>query len=256
MNLESAFNKALFTVVRIRTISESGTTSHGSAFVYEYVTEDNTFPFLVSAQALVADAREGRLALLQGEGKEPRLGKGYTLDIDQFSKLWYSHPDSQLGVAITPFVPFVRHVENTGIRVHFNAFVDADIASDEYFNSAEFGSSCFSMGFPAGYWDKKNLLAVVKQSRFASLPAIDYGVRHQRLLDTPCHSGWLGAPVVAKENNTIKLLGMLSSASQVFTGETDEQDLSTADDASMTAMLKVDAVIETIKAYLKEKGFI
>ena len=251
MKSKSAFREALFSVVRIRTISESGHISHGTGFVYEYITEDNNFPFLVTAQQLVESAAEGRLALMQAEGKEPKLGKGYTLDIDQFARLWYSHPDSEIGVSITPFVPFVRHIENTGIRIHFNAFVEKDLIDPEYYEQVDIGSGCHLIGFPAGYWDRKNLLPVARASYIASLPDVDYDIRHQLLLDSPCFSGWLGAPVLNKGENGVQLIGMVCKSSfQV------EEDVSADDMGSMSIILKTDAIIETITAYLKEKGFI
>jgi hypothetical protein len=191
---------------------------------------------------------------MQADGKEPRLGKGYTLDIDQFAKLWYSHPDSELGVSITPFVPFVRHIENTGIRVHFQAFLKQDLASPDFFQQADLGSNCFMVGYPAGYWDRKSLLPVTRQSRFASLPSLDYGVRHQVLLDSPCYSGWLGAPIVHNDDGSLKLLGMLSNSG--LRPSPEQEDTEIVDKASMSVMLKSDAIIETIKGYLKEKGFI
>jgi len=251
MNLESAFKEAIFTVVRIRTLSESGQISHGTGFVYEYITEDNNFPFLVTAQKLVASAAEGRLALIQAEAKGPKLGKGYTLDIDQFARLWYSHPDNDIGVSITPFVPFVRHIENTGIRIHFNAFLEKDLLNNEYYQKADLGASCHMIGFPAGYWDRKNLLPVSRKSMLASLPGVDYGVRHQLLLDSPCRSGWLGSPVLDKdESGEVRLMGMVSHCEFQ-----DEEEQDTADQGSMSIMVKTDAIIETITAYLKEKGF-
>ena len=250
MKLESSFKEALFSVIRIRTMSDSGEISHGTGFVYEYVTEDNNFPFLVTAKQLVSSAAEGRLALMQADGKSPKLGKGYTLDIDQFARLWYSHPDDDIDVSITPFVPFVRHIENTGTPIHFNAFFDKDLVDDEYYQQADIGSSCYVIGFPAGYWDRKNLLPVARRSYLASLPQIDYAVRHQMLLDAPCSSGWLGSPVLDRNDEGVSLMGMVCQAKQQG-----EEEISNEDAGAMSVILKSDAVIETITAYLKEKGF-
>ncbi|MDH5546888.1 MAG: hypothetical protein OEZ43_14945 [Gammaproteobacteria bacterium] len=253
MSLKSIYDKALLSLVRIRTITEAGSATNGTAFVYEYVTDDNAFPFLVTARSLVEDSAEGRIALMQAKGKEPLLGKGYTLDIDQFSKLWYAHPDPQQAVAVTPFVPFVRHVENTGTRIFFNAFTADDGIAASFYDNADLGQRVSLVGYPSGYWDRKQLLAVSKEAGIASIPTLDYNERHQLLLDMPMQSGWLGAPVLVREGKKIKLMGLLTSG-----GVSDDQDLdhTIVDPGSMSVMLKLDSVLETIRAYLREKGFI
>lgn len=253
MSLNSVFQKALFSTVRIRTVTETGRVIHGTGFVYEYVSDDNTFPFLVTASSLVSNASEGRMALMQANGKEPLLGKGYTLDIDQFSRLWYSHPDRDAGISVTPFVPFVRHIENTGIRIFFNAFMSEDLASSESFEKADFGDERYVVGYPTGYWDSKNLLPVTRKTSFASFPGLDYQKRNQRLMDMQSLSGWTGSPVVERHEENVRLAGILCQAG---VNHQEDPDLQIADENSMSVMLKYDAIIEVIMAYLKEKGFI
>jgi hypothetical protein len=151
-------------------------------------------------------------------------------------------------------VPFVRHIENTGIRIYFNAFDAARMAKGEFINELDLGAHCFSIGFPAAYWDRKTLLPVAKASRLASIPSVDYGTRHQLLLDTQCSPGWLGAPVLLEESGQMQLMGMLCSANPGFDRQDSDEPL--PNDSSMSIMIRNEAISETIAAYLKEKGFI
>lgn len=255
MTIQSTFEKAFFSTVRLRTRNDMGEVSDGTAFVFEYVSEDNTFPFLVTSRQLVLHAQEGRMALFQAKGTQPNYGKGYTLDIEKFGKLWFHHPDDQVDISVTPFVPFVRHVENTGVPIHFESFSQESSVNHAYFSDVEIGQEVLSIGYPPAYWDRDLLMPVVKQSIYASAPAVEYGGLRQCLLDMPLQSGWLGGPVVSKKFSREKgpqLLGMLAHSGKP---QDDPEDPAPASN-EMVVMVKTELVLEAITAYLKEKGFI
>ena len=263
MKLESANEKTLFSTIRIETRLEHNEFVSGTSFVYEFATEDNTYPFLVTARNLIETAQEGRITLIQGQNRSPILGKGYTLDIENFSKLWFCHPDDSLNVAVTPFVPFVKHVENTGVNIYFDSFTESSIFPSNKHEKLTIGDEVLYLGYPKNCWDEKHLLPVFRKGMLALPFTMAYQGKSQSLLDAQITEGSCGSPVFLKsqfKSNSIQesLLGILSNIPEK---ETDEDGHTTLrEDARMETpmgvVIKTEIIIEAITAYLLEKGFI
>jgi len=263
MKLSTSLEKLLFSTIRIETRLSDDTFVDGTAFVYEYSTNDNTYPFLITSRHLIEHASEGRMTLIQGQNRAPILGKGYTLDIDNFSKLWFSHPDEVSNVAVTPFVPFVKHVENSGISIFFEALNKASLCTPEITNNLHIGSDIMYLGYPKNCWDSKHLLGVVRKSILAMPYDLDYQGKRQVLVDAPVIQGSSGSPVFLKTNTLNQssdntLLGFLTNLPEPK--EQDQSQEILVDnpqlETPMGAMVKIDVAIETIVAYLQEKGFL
>jgi hypothetical protein len=252
MGINKELQAVLYTAVKLRTRLVKGELCHGSAFIYEYQAEDNTFPFLVTAKSIVETAVEGRMTLVQARGREPHPAKNYTLDIDNFGKLWFPHPDYNIDVAITPFVPFVRHVENTGTPIFFQSFTPDLLASDEEWSKLEIADAVYALGFPHGYGDEKHLVPVVKRALTVISPNLQYRNGPQTLLDMPNRAGWVGAPIVSIASDRAVLMGMYNRVPDLRSG--DEQNSESLND--MGIMIRADAVVAAISTYLREKGFI
>ena len=264
MKLSTSLEKLLFSTIRIETRLADDTFVEGTAFVYEYSTKDNTYPFLITSRHLIEHASEGRITLIQGHNRTPILGKGYTLDIDNFSKLWFSHPDEVSNVAVTPFVPFVKHVENSGISIYFEALNDASLCTSDITKDLHIGNDVMYMGYPHDCWDSKHLLATVRKGMLSTPYELDFQGKRQVLIDTPVLQGSSGSPVFLKTNNLDEssdktLLGFLTNLPEPSDNDQQGQDAQVENpklETSMGAMVKIDVAIETIMAYLQEKGFL
>jgi len=264
MKLSTPIEKLLFTTIRIETRLPDGSFVDGTAFVFEYSTSDNTYPFLITAKHLINDALEGRITLYQGQNRSPIIGKGYTLDIDNFSKLWFCHPDDNANVAVTPFVPFVKHVENSGVSICFQALNDACVYDYENSDVSLVSNDVVYLGYPKHCWDKKHLLPVFR-SGILSLPFdLDYQGNRQAIVDTQVIQGSSGSPVFIKsdqlKNSTENmLLGVLTNLSEVIENDTDEKETLSDNplyESNMGQIIRMDVAIEAIVAYLQEKGFL
>lgn len=265
MKLDPSLDKLFYSTIRLETKSSDGEYVNGTAFIYEYTTEDNAYPFLVTSRHLIMDASEGRITLIQGEKRNPIPGKAYTLDIENFSKLWFWHPDEVSNVAVTPFVPFVKHVENSGVSVYFQSLNDENLCAPGEIARVSPGAGAVYVGYPNSCWDRKHLLPVVKHGMMALPFSINYQNARQGLLDTRVVQGSSGSPVYLHrpgspatiDNN---LLGMLVNLPYVEDDQNAEASHAVYEDASadteMGIIVKMDVVIEAITAYLKEKGFI
>ena len=259
MKFESASERSIFSTIRIETrVSSEDSFIAGTAFVYEFNTEENTYPFLVTVRHLIENAVEGRLTLMQGRNSDSILGKAYTLDIENFKKLWFCHPDDSLNIAVTPFVPFVRHVENAGIDIFYEAYNHTTVYDRQEYKSLNMGEEVLYLGYPDNCWDEKYLLPVFRQG-VLSLPFwMNYQGRAQGLVDTPLIAGSSGSPVFVKSKfNNLgiegSLLGVLSKISPVNT-----LPLPTENEvfSPMGTIIKMNVALEAITAYLQDKGFI
>lgn len=263
MKFESAIEKSLLSTIRIETREALEEYSAGTAFIYEYNTEDNSYPFLITTRNLIENAQEGRITLIQGQNRVPTIGKGYTLDIDNFSKLWFCHPDDSFNVAVTPFVPFVKHVENTGVSLSFETFNEKSLFPSSLEPNLTVGDELLYLGYPDSCWDAKNLLPVFRQA-IMSLPySIDFQGKPQTAVDGVVLEGSCGSPVFVKQpfkQDNVKgcLLGLLCSMPETQTDDDGKLSIYQTDDSQtpMGLVIKMDIAIEAITAYLKEKGFI
>lgn len=263
MKFEAANERTLFSTIRIETRLSHGEYVSGTAFIYEYATEDNSYPFMITARNLIEFAQEGRITLIQGKNKAPMVGKGYTLDIENFSKLWFCHPDDNLNIAVTPFVPFVKHVENTGVNIFFETLAENHVYPTNANDKLSIGEDTLYLGYPDNCWDTKYLLPVFRNAMLSLPYALDFQGRPQASLDANIIEGSCGSPVFLKTAFTPdsingSLLGVLSNMPKKNTDE--DGVTSYSEDVTMQTdmglVIKMEVVIEAITAYLKEKGFI
>lgn len=257
--------KACYSTIRIETQkSSSGAIAEGTAFVYEYKTEDNTYPFLVTARSVIASANEGRMTLLQAKDGKPFFGKPYTLDIEHFEKLWYTHPDEAMDIAVTPFVPFVKHIETSGTPIYFNSLIQDHGHKKVNIPDIGLADDVVYIGYPHELWDMKSLLPVVRKAIVATPVNIDYFGKKEFLVDTTVPKGSDGSPVFqlkeqsADDAKQVKpiLLGMLVPAGAHTIGGKKDILTETSRNRSMGIVIRTDAILEAITAYLHEKGFI
>ncbi|MDH5256831.1 MAG: serine protease [Gammaproteobacteria bacterium] len=265
MKLTTVLEKLQYTTIRIETRSDDGSYSDGTAFIYEYATQDNTYPFLITAKHLISDSAEGRITLLQGQNRQPISGKGYTLDIDSFSKLWFSHPDESHNIAVTPFVPFVKHVENSGISIYFQSVNENTVVKSESAESIKIGDEVVYVGYPENCWDRKTLLPVYRRGMLSSSYGSVYQGKKQVLLDSTVLRGSSGSPVFRKTDSidtTVdgQLLGVLTNQPKAIHDDSVDSKETLIQDSTietpMGLVIKIDVAVEAIVAYLKEKGFI
>jgi len=263
--LNTVLNRLQYTTVRIETRSEEGSYSDGTAFIYEYTNQDSTYPFLITARHLITDSAEGRITLLQGQNRSPISGKGYTLDIDSFSKLWFSHPDETLNIAVTPFIPFVKHLENSGISIYFQSLNESNIITPNNTGDINIGDEVIYVGYPENCWDRKTLLPIFRKGMIASAFDANYQGTRQTLLDTRVLQGSSGSPVFSK-SETIRpslngqLIGVLTNMPKVVLQHAVEPKetliLNPTVETPMGLVINVEVAIEAIVAYLKEKRVI
>ncbi len=271
MDTKSIAEQLLFTTVRIETKNYDESMSVGTSFIFDYKLKDNSYLFLVTNKHVIHNAKEGVLTFVRGSSK-PLLGKAYRLKIVNFKNYWVGHKKDEIDVAVMPFVPLLNYIYSQGVNIFFRAIPSTLIPDNEKLKELDAIEEVTFIGYPAGLWDEKNLLPIIRKGVTATPVYIDYNGEKQFLIDASVFPGSSGSPVFIynsgiywnKEDNStvvghrVLFLGILSA---VFTTpDTGEIIIPTKmvphvrikQLVDIGIVFKAETIVETIENYLKE----
>jgi hypothetical protein len=118
MEVTSIAEELLFTTVRIEARIPSGECV-GTGFIFNYILKDKEYLFLVTNKHVISGAEKGSLTFIRSDGQRPLLGESYSLEINEFEKMWFGHKENDIDVAVTPFDSILKHIYNQGVSVFF-----------------------------------------------------------------------------------------------------------------------------------------
>jgi len=278
MEVSSISEQLLFTTVRIETQDASGNHGTGTSFVFGYESDGKEYPFLVTNKHIISGAQKGRLIFIQTQDGQPLLGTGYILDIDDFEHLWYGHPDQEIDIVVTPFVPLIDHITKAGVGVFYRVVGSNLILSEDALKHLDALEEVVFIGYPSGIWDTKNLLPIIRKGITATPIAIDFQGKSQFLIDASVFPGSSGSPVflynvgmyAEKSGGTIvgsRLFFLGAVASVFFQQDANEirilsvptVDIPIAMSRQMIDLgivFKASTIVAAIEACLREKGLL
>ena len=195
MEIKSIYENLIFTTVRIETTLKNGGHSTGTGFIFSYEHDDKQFLFIVSNKHVVKDAIEGRLEFNLKKDGEPDLGNKYTLTITDFENSWIGHPDTNIDVAITPFVPILDELKKVNVEIYYRAIPASIIPSEDKTKEIDAVEDIIFIGYPNGIYDKKNLLPIVRKGITATPANIDFEGQPTFVIDASIFPGSSGSPV-------------------------------------------------------------
>ncbi|GAM10194.1 hypothetical protein OR1_02482 [Geobacter sp. OR-1] len=197
MKVESLAENLFFTTVRIDTISLDGSAGSGTGFLFIYKLQDDKHaPFIVTNKHVVHGMKSGSLTFHQRNGDQPNLGNGFRLDIDNWAKIWFGHPSTDVDVAVTPFIPLEAHIKQQYNIDLFYRFISNDmIPTADQIEELDAIESVTFIGYPNGIWDSKNLLPIARRGTTASPIRVDFESTPRFLIDASVFGGSSGSPV-------------------------------------------------------------
>jgi len=276
MEVSSIAEQLYFTSVRVETIDASDNKGIATSFIFDYKSENKQYPFLITNKHVVSGTERGRLTFIQARNGKPLLGTGFTLDIEHFENIWYGHPRTNIDVAVAPFAPLVDQIKKAGTNIFFRWIGNELVPSEDDLKHVDAIEEVVFIGYPIGIWDTKNLLPVVRKGITASPIAVDFRGEPQFLVDASIFPGSSGSPVFLynpgiyadKSGGTVvgTRLYFLGVVASVFFQEDVNEirirsiptlDLPVSVSRQMVdlgVVFKASTILETIEAFLKERG--
>lgn len=193
----------LFTTVRIETVLQGGSRSTGTGFLFSYRKEDMESYFLVTNKHVINESSTGILSFNRRIEKKPDLGNIHTIEFEDFESQWIKHPEDIIDVAIMPFVPVLKRLEQKGIQIFYKTIPSDTIPSNESLNKViDAIEDVIFIGYPNNIYDKKNLLPVVRKGITATPISVDFNGQPVFLIDASIFPGSSGSPVFLYNSGT------------------------------------------------------
>lgn len=266
MEISTISECLLFSTVRIETFKASDTNKEdsyvGTGFVFEHKINEKPALFLVTCKHVIKDMQRGTLTFTQERHGKPLIGTRWDLLIDDFEKFWFVHPDG-IDVAVVPFGYVLKFAKDQGADLYFHPIVSSTLLTKEAKKVIDALEEIIFIGYSSGLWDKVNLIPITRKGITATPILIDFEGKREFLIDASVFPGSSGSPVFwykigAYHSNSgaiamgthLTFLGLLKES--YFGRDTEEK--SPSERVDLGVVLKPSTIIETINAYLKEKG--
>lgn len=198
MQVKTIAEQLFFTTVRIDTISVAGDAGSGTGFFFGHKINDDDYLFVVTNKHVVMGMREGRFSFLKEKGEQPVLGDGFLLNVpaQEWSNMWFGHPDPTVDIAICPLAPILDFAKQThGTNLFFRTVSTDMIPANLQLAELDAIEPVTFIGYPNGVWDSKNLLPVARRGTTASPIGIDFEGTPRFIIDASVFGGSSGSPV-------------------------------------------------------------
>ncbi len=182
--------------------------SIGTGFFYQASLEDGTgrsITLLISNKHVFLDCTAVLTITLNEKGDDelPAYGKTKTFRTDNFSSIYYEHPDAEVDLAC---------VNASGIS-HNNAFyrnLDSAFLDPIDYDKLVPSQSVIFVGYPENRYDVVHNLPLVRSGCIASLPSVDFNGKGQIVVDAQVFQGSSGSPVFVAYDGRYYLLGVIT----------------------------------------------
>ena len=200
VEVESVFEKILFTTVRIGVSLPDESWRYGTGFIFDYIKDNKDYVFLVTNKHVIKDSVKGSLTFNREEDGKPVLGKPFTIEYSDsetdFEKEWIEHPNDDIDIAITPFAPVLNKLRGEGIHIFFIPITQNLIPSEKILKKEiDAVEDIIFIGYPNNIYDRMNLLPIVRKGITATPVSIDFEGKPIFLIDASVFPGSSGSPV-------------------------------------------------------------
>lgn len=205
----TASEKLLFSTVRIEASSNAGLSSVGTGFFFNFSLDDNrSIPTIITNKHVVEGTTHGSLQVHEAKGGGDDFmpsGRSFTVELDQFEKRWFRHPEEEVDLCAMPFEP-LRHQAEEESKTIFSVSLDESLVRDDANLKDEFGAveEVLMIGYPIGLWDETNNLPIIRRGISATHPGIDWEGNSIQIADIACFPGSSGSPVLIVDEGTYK----------------------------------------------------
>lgn len=184
------------------------TGSIGTGFFYQASLDDGSdrsITLLISNKHVFLDSSAVLTITLNEKDAEgrPAYGKTKTFEKDDFSDIYYHHPDAEVDLAC---------VNASGVS-HNNAFyrnLNSVFLDPIDYSKLVPSQTVIFVGYPDNRYDVVHNLPLVRSGSIASLPSVDFNGKGQIVIDAQVFQGSSGSPVFAAYDGRYYLLGVIT----------------------------------------------
>jgi S1-C subfamily serine protease len=274
LEINSITKKLLFNTIRVDTVLEDGSEGSGTAFVFSHTTGSGVHTFVVTNRHLVEGVRSGGLVFTQKKHGQPALGVRFQININDFSHAWFLHPDPEVDLAIIPLRPLEQAARDQGVELYYHA-IDSRLAPDaSTLRALDALEQVIFVGYPNGVWDQVNLMPIMRRGTTATPMALDFEGRQEFLIDAAVYPGSSGSPVFVYQPDALRPSQSGGGMKFLFAGvvaavffreeanhlvplpipPNNQPIMMGSEMIDLGLVIKADAVIVTVNAYLREAG--
>ncbi|MCM2338983.1 MAG: serine protease [Burkholderiales bacterium] len=132
----------------------------------------------------------------------------FQIEIERDGKLYFDHPDKEVDVGCLDISAAYNFPE---IPLNMRS-LKLDEFSDYKNEDLYCGQNIVFVGYPTGFYDRKNFLPIFRNGNISSIPDINFNGKRQLLIDAQVFPGSSGSPVFVSHNGKYKLLGIIAES--------------------------------------------
>lgn len=182
--------------------------SIGTGFFYQAALDDGSnrsITLLISNKHVFLDPTAvPTISLNEKDAQDrPAFGRIKTFEQDNFSGIYYSHPDPDVDLAC---------VNASGVSRN-NAFyknLDSVFLDPVDYDKIVPSQAVIFVGYPENCYDVVHNLPLVRSGSIASLPSVDFNGKGQIVIDAQVFQGSSGSPVFVAYEGRYYLLGVVT----------------------------------------------
>lgn len=186
-----------FTTVRIQCETNTGSTSTGTGWFFNFELDNNQqVTVMITNRHVIEGSARGIFQLTRANADgNPQIGKFDNIVINNFEKNWISHPNSEIDLCIMPVGSLLNDAQKQGTPFFFK-YIDENLLPDQQLLSDLTAlEEILMVGYPIGLWDSINNMPIFRKGITATHPNLNYEGKEEFLIDAACYPGSSGSPV-------------------------------------------------------------
>lgn len=194
----SVVEQLLYSTVRI-----CGDTGTGTGFFFRCPINESLYVELILTNKHVVNENK-KLEFyfheaVNNDGKNQPTNRSFSIQIENYSKIWIPHPDTNVDLGALSFVQIRDHAKQKMEKDIFSILFDKNLIRDDDVleREADVAEEILMIGYPVGLWDELNNFPIIRKGIAATHPALDFQDKSIGVVDIACFPGSSGSPIIS-----------------------------------------------------------
>jgi hypothetical protein len=207
INPTTISERLLFSTVRIEATLQSGGTSIGTGFFFDFLLPDQRkVSTIITNKHVINEAVRGLFYVHETEfdPKAKPSGRSHPVNLPIFSSFWIPHPSPKIDLCAMIINPLINQAQQQGISIFYRPLNENFILPESKLEELSAVEDILMVGYPNGLWDEVNNLPLIRRGITATHPAVDFRGESMTVIDAACFPGSSGSPVLLISEETYK----------------------------------------------------